>query len=791
MRRLHLWRAKTRGEALGPEPMKVETQSAIAEVVQRDINSVNAVEVAGVSNSVMASVELGLPPEPDNSINPVSPSPQNATLDRSPGVDPCDVGPAPHYREWHRRALGLATIHPHKGLHTWGPDLQLAEDKPLSDAIDSKCVPARFATAELIAACMVSTQKHRLKESIAKPVGVGRAGHDAAWARQQAQSQLDHASAAEAMTYERLRMAHEDLLSSWYGEQCADEAQKLEAVRQEELATATFHAVKLQAQFRGWCARCRCAIKRRAQMQLWQEIRKKKQEDQRLKDFQEVEAKRARSSILNTEPSKEAKRMQKIANICDAYALREDLYIDDTGSDWEPDGAIGSAAEQGLQGRLPMDAPFASPQQREVRMEDQQKISQAEEVHDDALGSTADFSLGETSNPLSPSFSLSGASPQKPFSSESPEHLQLSPYLRKARLAAEDERIRRLQEQARSARKAQGKVRALERAGAYTKRESQFGSDDQPSIKLTQSIKFTQSEEAVVLLRTAFAKQIDKHNLGSTRNLEVDVAEQVRSKYLECCELWNAKPNSQVLTSLQNARPTWADDGIEIGYNFENAHLGDRGGVCLLNALALDPRISSLSLRSCCLRGGCGPVIALFIELHPKLREIDLSRNSLSYEFGELLLEALDRRAHSRRTKSKHKGISAARTAVLAPADVSPPSKANAPLPRSDSKMPVSRAASKMPPTVDASVLRSPSKATGVVSMGEVTINLEGTWFSWDRAEGYTVSPPCGTLWAGLSDNRSKLAPSGYEKLRKRLDNTELVQYKKIPPEGWLPSVKA
>lgn len=216
----------------------------------------------------------------------------------------------------------------------------------------------------------------------------------------------------------------------------------------------------------------------------------------------------------------------------------------------------------------------------------------------------------------------------------------------------------------------------------------------------------------------------------------------MQDKYLECCARYNAKPNSQVLEELRRSEPVQGDDGPEVSYSFGNAHVGDSGCVCLLQALALDPRLVSLSLRGCCLRGGSGPVLAVFIEMHSGLRDIDLSRNSLSYEFGELLLEALHQRSLQ---APKIKVASARRTGG----------------PRG---------------SIMGGIM--PSAPVGPdATRNEISVNLEG-WFTGDVTDGYAVGPPCGNLWAGVADNRSKLGPTGYDKLRNRLNNTEEVKFR-------------
>jgi len=360
--------------------------------------------------------------------------------------------------------------------------------------------------------------------------------------------------------------------------------------------------------------------------------------------------------------------------------------------------------------------------------------------------------------------------------------------MEKAKLAAEEEHLGKVREKARHQAKAQAHLRALDRTMTRARKEALertttlMGSDlneerrnadqdnelpmkktttshhkDQPTIRLTQSIKFVASEQASMQLRKEFNQQRDslqrRPSFGSGGEIELSPFERVRDKYIACCNRWSAKPNSQVLATLRSAVPVLGADGVEISYNFENAHLGDRGGVCLLHALALDLRLVSLCLRGCCLRGGCGPVLAVFIEMHPKLRDIDLSLNSLSFEFGELLLDALDRRARIMPTLPRNK------IAVQAPMQTT--------------KAPGSRCSVTSPVMVQS---LTPTRAPNF----DVNVNLEGTWFTWDYTAGHTVGPPCGTLWAGLKDNRSKLTPSGYEKLRDKLEKTQLIQYHPI-----------
>lgn len=271
--RRSLWKAKSRNEsieALGQSAhTKVEIQSAEIKTLVKNINSRTAVELAGVDSGVLASADIGLPHELENSISPLCSRLKGRVLDRHPGVEPADFGPGDHYHEWHRKAIGKESVHPHLGLHSWGPNAEVPDEKPLSDTISPECLPACYATAELIGACIASMRKDRLQEVISRPIGVGRAGREAAWTRHAAETELATATASDVTTYERLRMSQEDLESARFGEICMEESRKFNLVRQEQLLTATYHAIKLQSRFRGWCARCRCAIKRREQKKLF------------------------------------------------------------------------------------------------------------------------------------------------------------------------------------------------------------------------------------------------------------------------------------------------------------------------------------------------------------------------------------------------------------------------------------------------------------------------------------------------------------------------------------------
>jgi len=277
------------------------------------------------------------------------------------------------------------------------------------------------------------------------------------------------------------------------------------------------------------------------------------------------------------------------------------------------------------------------------------------------------------------------------------------------------------------------------------------------------------------------------------------VMTRVLDKYRQSCTKWKAKPNSQVIAELERVA---AQKGLndqppdETHYCFDNAHIGDRGCACILIALAADPRVSSVSFHGCCLRGGSSASLAAFIELHPHLKEIDLSNNHLSYEFGEQLLQALEKRSEYRK-----EGAELMRE-VLARGRSSPPPNPLSHRKNSFSGQPGMRGTSTNAGRPDSSRrdrnptqfpnLRSSNKTPSPdlqrrpVIFNVCTVNLEGTWFQWDSSNsGRTVGPPPGNFWAG-QDSRSKLAPTSYEKLRSQLESTKLITYKaKVEPPRW------
>merc|ERR1712046_502459 len=151
--------------------------------------------------------------------------------------------------------------------------------------------------------------------------------------------------------------------------------------------------------------------------------------------------------------------------------------------------------------------------------------------------------------------------------------------------------------------------------------------------------------------------------------------------------------DSQCKASVSQLVDSW------VSYDFTNAHLGDKGVICVLQALVDDWRCVKLSLRGCNLKSGSAQAVAAFLELQPHLTHADLSENFFSYEAGKEILEALVRRSCGKSTDGLMVGLEGDKTG-------------NA-LPR----------------------------------LGKVTVDLGRTALAWDRG-GVTVGPPCGTKWA-------------------------------------------
>lgn len=241
------------------------------------------------------------------------------------------------------------------------------------------------------------------------------------------------------------------------------------------------------------------------------------------------------------------------------------------------------------------------------------------------------------------------------------------------------------------------------------------------------------SDQAALTLRNAMLRDIRHSNWSPAGKALLASKESIRNKYMMSCRYWHVKPNSLVLCRL--AEPAVDDRSLgprSVFYDFGGAHVGDRGVVCVLQALAEDAGCSRVSLRACGLHGASAPVLSAFLELHCGLRHMDLSSNGISFEAGEMILESLQRRS---RGNSFVGG---------------------------DWFSPAKPASFRLP---------------------EATVDLGFTFL--DPVHGPTAGPPCGSYWADSSGNRLRgrlhVAPDDYERLGEQLDGTSKVQYGGTP----------
>eukprot|EP00746_Dinoflagellata_sp_MGD_P064846 gnl/MRDRNA2_/MRDRNA2_27038_c0_seq1.p1 gnl/MRDRNA2_/MRDRNA2_27038_c0~~gnl/MRDRNA2_/MRDRNA2_27038_c0_seq1.p1 ORF type:complete len:421 (+),score=95.55 gnl/MRDRNA2_/MRDRNA2_27038_c0_seq1:179-1264(+) len=131
-----------------------------------------------------------------------------------------------------------------------------------------------------------------------------------------------------------------------------------------------------------------------------------------------------------------------------------------------------------------------------------------------------------------------------------------------------------------------------------------------------------------------------------------DIKDLVEKAYLDTCSEWHVKPNSKVVATIQNAKIVFTETSPQrpftSTYDFRGAHIGDRGVICVLLALAHDVCCSNLSLEKCALHNASAPLIAEFLKLHPSLVQVDLFSNGFSFHAGQLFLRALAKRERPR-----------------------------------------------------------------------------------------------------------------------------------------------
>mmetsp|Transcript_77511 Transcript_77511/g.250909 ORF Transcript_77511/g.250909 Transcript_77511/m.250909 type:complete len:959 (+) Transcript_77511:177-3053(+) len=273
----------------------------------------------------------------------------------------------------------------------------------------------------------------------------------------------------------------------------------------------------------------------------------------------------------------------------------------------------------------------------------------------------------------------------------------------------------------------------------------------------------TFESEAVDSLRKLFADLKEGRKDGA---LLSGVAQTVRERYVESCKHWQVKPNSLALSRIEATKVSSGADGLfETAYDFSMCHIGDRGAVCLLHALAYDAQCVSVSLASCGLRRACALTLGAFIELHPRLNNLDLQQNNLSFDSGESFLASLQHRLNSSREQSLRNSSreQALRIAVQPSLGSSTMMKHQFTTKRQFTNSP------------------RPPEHRGL------RVNLGGTPLAWDRS-GCTVGPPAGSLWAGKGETSARLAPSRYEALRQALDETARFTYARSDSRSPSPS---
>mmetsp|Transcript_133017 Transcript_133017/g.284330 ORF Transcript_133017/g.284330 Transcript_133017/m.284330 type:complete len:785 (+) Transcript_133017:73-2427(+) len=613
---------------------------------------------------------------------------------------------------------------------------------------------AAAATLELMGAvAMARERRHRNKP---RPrYGVGRAGR-AERARCAAALSAATVASPPPVETERISMAREDLLSAKAGE----EQQRQERRLRDESFLLGLYATKLQNCFRKRQAKRRLDALRaerarrllEEQRRLWTELRKPR--PVRLVQAFEKE-RRAHEAMIIAEAEKaareaaaQAQKASILLSPSEGGMGRLNLFRRQQGGE--------STGEEDDETRNQSDAEVNSRQgsKEEIRAlrrestDDWDAIEAESKAQRDSLAAQSNSPRAVTPR------SVASSPPTSPvraaaFSGQGP---QLSPYqlamMRK--LADEADEKQRREEAEREEKAAADKAAARERRKRNRQRpenpvcvKMSFAEKAAASLRDLLLTKAREREER--LRREAreakdYAEGFSHKAAPSKAGEREEMRRLVHDAYLRNCELWQTKPNSKALLCIDGATTSPGQDGeAAVTYDFGDAYLGDRGVVSALHAIAWDTSCRTLSLRACGLRHLSAPAVAAFLELHPKLSHVDLSQNSFSFEAGELIVDALTRRSRDNSLTSEPGGPAP----LVVKSKTSPAKLALLPdLPR----------------------------------LKGVTVDIGGTWLSWDRG-GPTSGTPCGTYWAGHGDMRSCFAPSGYERLRGKLDRTKRVQY--------------
>jgi len=262
--------------------------------------------------------------------------------------------------------------------------------------------------------------------------------------------------------------------------------------------------------------------------------------------------------------------------------------------------------------------------------------------------------------------------------------------------------------------------------------EPPLGDQSMPQLQVAAKLN-------VQMLQRFMRRKLDEHGCRTSKVAAHEIEALVRKVYEDACEEFGVRPNSLVLKRIGDAvqsselvgRDSRLGFDISRAYDFSHSHVGDRGVRCILYALAVDPYCTEVSLRACGLRQAGAELVSCFVELNPYLGSIDLSENDLSFQAGEVILSALQKRPK-----------------VLTELSQS------------------------------FELLGNLKQAEALRAAVDVQINLGSTALAWDHSGGLTTSgPPSGMIWSRQQRGRAPLAPSSYEKLRGQLDGTHQVTY--------------
>lgn len=709
---------------------------------------------AGVTYSTMSSVtaldsqfDTQVPFTASSTLNAMKLADNDGLSERPSKWVECTSAPPPeaaaHYCDRHFRMLGLSGAYKLDDFHSMA--LTQNSDKPYTPTeiyglqhesnqnVFGVSYPVSFATVGLIGACSVADQHQRVRIPVR---GAGRAGRIA---RGVCTAQQAAITTDQRTDLEHVRMAFEDLMSSSH-RQKDDRARKLKLEEQNWLGA---RARIIQAQCKGWQARKQVLSLQREKLtrqqaeeqRLWQEMRKprpfrsvsKMMANVRKAVLQDLTAHSASTGIaqysiedkseLAEEPSKDEFQLERCRRL----------------SRTEQHSLMSSIVAMSRTGHT----------NEEANSDDYDLEMNAKEIHDNGARSLTlevmdlikesnmdfDKQQDHTMELASPKL-LESENDGGTVWSEIGSHAES-----RGKPTGVSERVQEIcasclpTKPSRFVERARQRIveqRRQERLDDLCVENSKGASGEEADVMGSFMATLGQVNSVAQVTTWLRSALLQEPHDGIIEPISDSMARvRVRDEYIANCQLWKVKPNSKALTCFEAKKDCTVSTKLKAVYDFGHAHLGDRGVACVLHALLVDPRQEDVSLQACALHGACASVIAAFLELHPRLRHVDLSDNYFSYEAGELLLEALTRRSRGQSVDMSASGA--------------------------DGKMETAKVLPKLQ---------------------EVTVDLGGTALAWGRG-GITVGPPSGNLWAG----HGRYAPSSYEHLRCELDKTHKVQY--------------